>query len=114
MWSTEKTLGLIELLHSSPALWDASCMDFKIKAKKTDAVREIAHKLSVDESELEKKIKALKVQFRREHLKLTSLKKSGTSAKKYAWFGYEPLLFLLQGRGARGSQPADATEGEVS
>ncbi|XP_063863939.1 uncharacterized protein LOC135102604 [Scylla paramamosain] len=114
MWSTEKTLGLIELLHSSPVLWDASCVDYKNKLKKADAVREIANTLSVDESEIEKKIKALKVQFRREHLKLTSLKKSGASPKKYAWFGYKPLLFLLQGRGARGSQLTDATKRQIA
>ena len=29
MWSTDKTLELIELLHSSPALWDVTSEDYK-------------------------------------------------------------------------------------
>lgn len=114
MWSTEKTLQLIELVHSSPALWDANCGDYKNKVKKVDAMRKIADKLSVDVSEVEKKIKTLKVQLRREHLKLTSMKKSGVSPKKCAWFGYEPLLFMLHGQECTGSQSTDSTEREVA
>ena len=114
MWSTEKTLQLIELLHSSPVLWDVTSEDYKNRMKKMDALREIATTFSVSEIDTEKKIKSLKVQFRREHLKLTSLKRSGTSPKKCAWFGYEPLLFLLQGQESRGSRSTDTPEREVS
>ena len=114
MWSTEKTLQLIELLHSSPVLWDVTSEDYKSRVKKMDALREIATTVSVSEIDTEKKIKSLKVQFRREHLKLTLLKRSGTSPKKCAWFGYEPLLFLLQGQESRGSRSTDTPEREVS
>ncbi|MPC46247.1 hypothetical protein E2C01_039961 [Portunus trituberculatus] len=33
MWSAEETLELIELIHSSPALWDVTCGDYKNKMK---------------------------------------------------------------------------------
>ena len=114
MWSTEKTLELIELFHSSPALWDVTCVDYKKKMKKIDALTEMADKLSVSVSEIEKKIKAIKVQFRREYLKLASLKRSGISPNKCSWFGYKPLMFLLQGQESRASRSTDSTEREVS
>ena len=75
-------------------MWDVTCGDYKNKMK-MDAVTEIADKLSAGVSEIENKIKAIKVQFRREHLKLTSLKRSGASPKNCSWFGYEPHLFFL-------------------
>ena len=61
MWSTEKTLQLIELLHSSPVLWDATSEDYKNRMKKMDALKEIATTVSVSEIDTEKKIKSLKV-----------------------------------------------------
>ncbi|XP_042885296.1 uncharacterized protein LOC122261623 [Penaeus japonicus] len=82
--------------------------------KKMDTLREIATKVSASVIDTEKKIKSLKVQFRREHVKLTSLKRSGTSPKKCVWFGYEPLLFLLQGQESRGSRSTDIPEREVA
>ena len=63
------------------------------KMKKMDAVTGIADKLSLGVSEIEKKIRIIKVQLRRELLKLTSLKRSGASPKKCSWFGYESLMF---------------------
>ena len=60
MWSTDKTLELIELFHSSPVLWDVTSVDYKNKMKKVDAVTEIAAKFSVSVSDTEKKIKPSK------------------------------------------------------
>ena len=57
MWSTEKTLQLIELLHSSPVLWDVTNEDYKSRVKKMDALREIATTVSVSEIDTEKKDK---------------------------------------------------------
>ncbi|XP_064078568.1 uncharacterized protein LOC135196014 [Macrobrachium nipponense] len=114
MWSAEKTLELIELLHSSLTLWDVTNVDYKNRIKKMDALAGIADKLSITVSDTEKKIKAIKVQFRREHVKLISLKRSGSSPKKCSWFRYEPLLFLLQGQESRGSRSTDSPEREVA
>ncbi|XP_066965442.1 uncharacterized protein [Macrobrachium rosenbergii] len=113
MWSAEKTLELIELLHSSPAFWDVTNVDYKNRIKKMDALTGITDKLSVSVSDTEK-MKAIKVQFRREHLKLTSLKRSGCSLKKCSWYGYEPLLFLLQGQESRGSRSTVSPERQVA
>jgi hypothetical protein len=47
-----------------------------------------------------------------------NLKKSGSSPSKCNWFGYQPLLLLLQATVSRGSRSTDCegaeTENEVS
>lgn len=72
----------------------------------------LAQKYQMANHDMEKKIHNLKSQFRREHKKLTESKKSGSSPKKSSWFGYHPLLFLLQGMESRGSRDTDCDEGE--
>ena len=64
IWSTEKTLELVELLHSPPALRNVNCVDYENKMKKVDTQKKIAYTLSVSGSEVEKKIKALKGRIR--------------------------------------------------
>jgi len=65
-----------------------------------------------------KKNHNLKSQFRRENKKPKESKKSGVSPSKCSWFGYQPLLFLLQGTESRGSRNTDCevseAENEVS
>ena len=50
------------------------------------------------------------MQFHRDHKKLVDSKRSGSSLKKAMWFGYEKLLFLLQGHKSRNSRSTDNTE----
>ncbi|XP_050731665.1 uncharacterized protein LOC127006163 [Eriocheir sinensis] len=113
MWPTEKTLELIELLHSAPALWNTATADYRNKQKKGKILKDIADKLSIDIGKAEKKIKSLRVQFRREHLKLTSSLKSEVP-QKCAWFGYEPLQFLLQVQEPRRKRGIDSPQREVA
>jgi hypothetical protein len=110
MWTSENTLKLIKDLHSLPCLWYVQSAEYKNRNKKVDAYDTLASKYSVTVMQVEKKIQALKTQFRREHRKLVVSKRSESSPKKAAWFGYEPLLFLLQGNESRGSRSTDNTD----
>ena len=58
MWSAEiqVCLQLIEFLHSFPALWDVTSVDYKNRLKKVDAMREISDELSMDVGDVERKI----------------------------------------------------------
>jgi hypothetical protein len=103
MWTSENTLKLIEDLHSLPCLWDVQSAEYKNRNKKVDACDTLATKYGVSAVEVEKKVQALKTQFRREHKKLVDSRRSWSCPRKALWFGYEPLLFLLQGHESRGS-----------
>lgn len=64
--------------------------------KRSDAWYEIANILNVEKNEVEKKIKNLITQFRRE-LKKTREQKSGSSASDNyhsQWFAFNSMLFL--------------------
>ncbi|XP_076050871.1 uncharacterized protein LOC143031204 isoform X2 [Oratosquilla oratoria] len=106
MWTPERTLSLIEMLNATPCLWDVTCQDYKNRGKKKDTLQKLANKFNVSSHEMEKKVHSLKTQFRREHKKLSGAQRSGCSVKSL-WFGYEPLLFLLQGHESRGSRCTD-------
>lgn len=104
MWNQELTMKLIEELHSRPLLWDVTAAKYKNRNKKGDALQELAECFKVSISEIDKKFKNLKTQFRREHKSLCAKKKSGSSPKKPSWFGYESLLYLLSSKESRGSR----------
>lgn len=107
-WKVQETMSLIEDLHQLPILWDASLKEYKDRNKKCDVYTELGKKYKTAPAEVEKKIQSLKTQFRREHAKLIKVKASGASPKKASWFGYEALLFLLQGGAiSRGSRCTD-------
>lgn len=72
----------------------------------------LSKKYNVSATDVERKIQALKNQFRREHKKFTDLQRRGASPKQINWFGYERLLFLLQGYESRGSRSTDGNEKE--
>jgi len=55
----------------------------------------------------------LKSQFRREHKELKESKKSVFPPSKCKWFGYQLLLFLLQGTESRGSRNTDCEGAEA-
>lgn len=107
MWTTQKTLDLIEELHINICLWDVTSLDYRNRDKRAKALSELSQKFEVSVLEIDKKIHTLKSQFRREHKKLDEARKSGASPKKCSWFGYEHLLFLLPAQESRGSRSTD-------
>lgn len=94
MWTTEKTLSLIEAFHNTPSLWDVHNTDYRDKVKKKMAFNKIADELNISSLDVEKKIHNLKTQFYREHKKATTKDTRGDSSGGTNWFAYKPLLFL--------------------
>lgn len=93
MWTTEKTLSLIEVFHNTPNLWDVHSTDYRDKARKKMALNKIAEQLGVPAFDVEKKIHNLKTQFYREHKKVKT-DGNGESSGGSTWFAYKPLMFL--------------------
>jgi hypothetical protein len=107
MWTRNDTLKLTDDLHLQPCLGDVQSAEYKIRKKKVDVFDTLAPKYGVNAMAIESKIQASKTQFLREHKKLRDSKRSGSSPNKAVCYGYEPLLFLLQGRESRGSRNTD-------
>lgn len=89
-WDRDAIINLIELFREQPALWDATCPDYKIRNKKHDAWSSIALEMKMDRAEVERKMRCLIGQFQR-----TLKKKSGSGASEHVkWFAFNSLLFL--------------------
>lgn len=96
-WTREQTLSLIDLYRSHPVLWDNKHSDYKNKPKKADAWRTIAVAMEIERAEVERKIRTLTAQFRREVRKMKEWM-SGDGAEdvyKSSWFAFERLSFLI-------------------
>lgn len=87
---------LIELYQSHPVLWDPTDPTYKNKVKKIDAWRSISQALAVERAEVEKKMKTLIGQFRREQKKMNTKSGAGTGdAYISTWFAFNSMKFLL-------------------
>lgn len=98
-WTREQTLVLIDLYRSHPVLWDNKLSDYKNKLKKAEAWRTIAVAMEIERAEVERKIRILTTQFRRE---VKKMKKEWMPAGdgtedvyKASWFAFESLSFLI-------------------
>ncbi|XP_048006416.1 uncharacterized protein LOC125241813 [Leguminivora glycinivorella] len=94
MWTQKSTLALIKDIRLNPCLWNLQCEDYKNRTKRVNAYKALGAKYGINGKEIEQKFHALKNQFRREHRRLEK-QEEGLSPKQIHWFGYEPLLFLL-------------------
>lgn len=95
-WTREQTLMLIELYREQPVLWDPTKPDYKNRTKKSDAWKTLADVMGIDRAEVERKIRSLLAQFRRE-LKKVKERKSGDSAEQVytsSWFAFKSLWFV--------------------
>ena len=95
-WTRDQTVVLIDLYRSHPVLWDVTCTDYRNKIKKADAWRDISAAMGVERAEVERKMRSVLAQFRRERKK-TKDHKSGDGADdvyKSSWFAFESLSFL--------------------
>lgn len=84
-WNNELIFQLIDLYKERKFLWDTSMVEYKDRIKKNEAWCEIAKCLGMDKEAVERKIKILLTQFRREVIKL------GDDSR---WFAYNKLLFM--------------------
>lgn len=112
MWTQERTIRLIELWHQTPILWDTKHKDYRNRDVKKNSLEDLAVEFDMTSLDIEKKMTGLKNQFRREHNKFKS---TGNLSSNYSveWFGYRPLLFLLDTFSARDSLELLYTKKEV-
>lgn len=106
LWTKEQVLELIEMLHTSPSLWDISCREYRDRNLKYDEMSKMASHFQTNVDEISRKIKSLKTQFSRERKKIKDKTKSGagTISEDNIWFGYKMMMFLSENNTSRGSR----------
>ncbi|KAK7068178.1 hypothetical protein SK128_025789, partial [Halocaridina rubra] len=95
-WTRDQTTLVIDLYRSHPALWDATCTDYKNKIQKADAWRDISAAMGVERAEVERKMRTVLAQFRRELKKIKDSKSDDGAVDVYktSWFAFDSLSFL--------------------
>ena len=91
VWQVQDTLKLISLYRTVPELWNPEHADYKNKTARRAALTKLADGMDTNSAEIEKKIRGLRTQFAREHIR-------ESNGQKSVWFGYQPLSFLTKGR----------------
>ncbi|XP_026751695.1 uncharacterized protein LOC113512115 [Galleria mellonella] len=91
-WSKRNTILLIEYFKEKRELWDSNCEDYKDRVKKQDAWIDLAKKFNTDRNIVERKVRNLIGQFKRELRKSTPGKEVNEIQSK--WFGFRLLTFL--------------------
>ncbi|XP_076061989.1 uncharacterized protein LOC143037517 [Oratosquilla oratoria] len=95
-WTRDQTLMLIDLYHLHPILWDPLHPEYTNKLKKTDAWKIISDEMQIDRADVEKKMKTLIGQLRREVKKIREKRSDGADETYQSpWFAYKSLSFLL-------------------
>ena len=79
VWDKQKTYKLIELLESSPELWNCTLKEYRDRQLKAKCMETIAQKLEMSSAEVGRKLHNLRCQMNSELRKIKN-KKSG--AKK--------------------------------
>jgi hypothetical protein len=62
-WSTEETSRLIEMYREYSLLWDPSCVDYKNRFKKVDALKETGKLLNITPDETDRKLRHINSQY---------------------------------------------------
>ncbi|KAJ8712827.1 hypothetical protein PYW08_008131 [Mythimna loreyi] len=83
-WNNKSIFELIRLVETKPELWDTSSKYFKNKEKKQEAWLEIANAMNTQVSTVEKKMRVLVSQYRRELF----------TKRNSKWFAFQRLSFL--------------------
>nr|XP_012221800.1 PREDICTED: uncharacterized protein LOC105671868 [Linepithema humile] len=96
-WSEKEIVKLIECYKEEPVLWNVKLTDYRNKNKKNNAWNNISVKLKIDKMEIERKMKVLLAEYRREKQKTDKKLKAGIGTNEVystSWFGYKYLSFL--------------------
>lgn len=97
MWTRKDVLTLIREYEARPFLWDTRNYEYKDKNKNCSAWQDIADVLSMDFHEVQRKMKIILTQYRRENMKVSLMQKAGTyseNEKLTKWFAYDCLRFI--------------------
>ncbi|XP_044254373.1 uncharacterized protein LOC123004912 [Tribolium madens] len=92
-WSSIEVLHLIKEFGNRPALWDPDCEDYKNKSRKHAKWLELAAIFNCSRLEVERKMKILNSQYRRERLKAIRMRRAGKTHKS-TWYGYKEFSFM--------------------
>lgn len=82
-WTTDLVLELIKRFEEKPELWDFSSELYKNREKKQESLKEIADAMGTDVRTVDRKMRMLIGQYRRELMRPSS-----------KWFAFEKLSFL--------------------
>lgn len=96
-WNIDKNREFLEDVRSYPAIWDATDDSYHKVDARADAYRELEDKYHVLRSDMEKKIKQWKGQYKREKAKVESSKGTGTGTNQVyrpKWWGWDCVGFL--------------------
>lgn len=83
-WNNELIFDLIRMFQERPELWDTSSEHYKDKEKRRESWLEIASALDTHVSTVERKMRMLIGQYRREQFK----------NKNSRWFAFQKMSFL--------------------
>ncbi|XP_063907905.1 uncharacterized protein LOC135126043 [Zophobas morio] len=92
-WTCDEVLQLITEYGKRPALWDPDCKDYKNRFIKHQMWLELSEIFKYSKLEVERKMKILNSQFRRERLKALRMRRMGKT-HKITWYGYSAFSFM--------------------
>lgn len=96
MWDKQKTYKLIELIESSPGLWNCSLKEYRDRQLKAKCMETIAQTMEISVTEVGRKFHNLRCQLNSELRKIKN-KKSGAGADeimKSSWEFFDSLKFM--------------------
>ncbi|XP_050663494.1 uncharacterized protein LOC126964433 [Leptidea sinapis] len=112
-WDDSKVLQLVELYRAQEVLWNPWNKDYKNRPKRYDALYKIASELSIDVTEIERKIKNVTSHYYREKKKVNNSKKTD-NIYRCKWFAYKSLSFLKNNCKKCGTNDTDELEMETT
>lgn len=94
-WTKDQTLRLIQAFKERELLWNSANEDYKDRAKKVEAWKEIAEIFNVERSDIERKMRNLIGQFQRELKRNPAKSENEDDPERSKWFAFRHLLFLM-------------------
>lgn len=99
-WTRDKTLELLKEYQSRRVLWDWNAKGYRDRTKRKRAIQDLAHCLSCNVLEVEKKITNLKCQYSREVHKIQNSQENAAGPDDVyisKWFAFKAMQFLQFG-----------------
>lgn len=93
-WTKDQTLRLIQAFKERESLWNSTIEDYKDRAKKVEAWKEIAEIFHLERSDVERKMRNLIGQFQRELKRNPAKTEDEDDPDRSKWFAFRHLLFL--------------------
>ncbi|KAL1516657.1 hypothetical protein ABEB36_000540 [Hypothenemus hampei] len=100
-WSEEETFSLISYWKMYPELWNVNNINYRNRAKKENALKELAAKFDTIESEISRKLHNLRTQFHQGKRR----KKTNKDGDEYqiTWKFYDAMKFISNDHSTSGN-----------